>query len=198
MNRYLFCLLLLAPLLQGCGLQEREDAIRRKEEALLMREQTLLQKASELALKEKDLQKLELQLQQQLSTSLADTLPPDTTRYHQEVLGQWTTVMTCTETSCPGSAIGDTKTETWVFSYEQDHLVAKAMAGDKVTRIYTGRNTDTQVIELTATVEATNAVPATKIVVRLNPTDRRTMDGQRHIIREGGCTIMYSLKLTRQ
>ena len=195
--RVLIGLVLLTQLLTGCGFQEREDAIRKKEEALTMREQVLLQKESELALSEKDLQKMQLRIKQQLDSTLRDSLQRDTTRYHKEVLGQWTAVMTCTETTCPGSAVGDTKTETWVFSYEQNHLVAKAMAGDKVTRIYTGKNTNTQVIELTATVEATETVPATKIVVRLNPIDNKTLDGQRHIIREGGCAIMYSLKLTR-
>ena len=46
--------------------------------------------------------------------------------------------MTCIETTCPGSAVGDTKTETWDINYENNLIIAKAMANNKLVRVYTG------------------------------------------------------------
>jgi hypothetical protein len=54
--------------------------------------------------------------------------------------------MTCTETTCPGSAIGDTKTETWDISYQNNVLLAKANVGDKLTRVYTGTYDGTNLV----------------------------------------------------
>lgn len=47
--------------------------------------------------------------------------------------------MNCTETSCEGSAIGDTKTEQWEISYGADNSVTiNAFSGKDLVRIYNG------------------------------------------------------------
>ena len=165
---------------------------------LAQKRQALMEQESALDLRAKALKQLEEELQkkqQQLDSSFI--LLDSTVLHHPTILGRWNVVMTCTETTCAGSAVGDTKTEIWEITYEQNHLVAKAMAGNKVVRIYTGENSKNSVIELTATVEGTESVQATKIVVRLNPADKNSVGGKREILREGGCRIVYSLTLTR-
>jgi hypothetical protein len=42
------------------------------------------------------------------------------------------------------------------------------------------------------------AAPATTINVRLNLKDGNTMEGQREIIRENECRILYTLQLSKQ
>src|SRR5688572_16750787 len=88
-------------LASGCGIKEREDAVQKKESELLQKEQVLNLKEKTLAIKEEDLLKRE----QKLDTTLADTA----LIYDAKITGRWNVGMTCTETDCTGSAVGDTK-----------------------------------------------------------------------------------------
>lgn len=187
--RALLVLIFLTPLLSGCGLDEREEALKKREAAVALREQDLLEKENALNLQEAALARR----QQQLDSTRLDTV----NQQNQAILGNWNVTMTCTETTCPGSAVGDTKTENWQFSYEQGFLQAKATVKDKVIRIYTGSARPNKPIELTATIEPTQNQPATKMEVRLSATDSTTLVGHRIITRETGCRIVYDLKLTR-
>ncbi len=54
-----------------------------------------------------------------------------------------------------GRLVGDTKTETWDLSYQNDRVIAKAMTGENLIRVYTGtfRN---NLLELTENVETSS------------------------------------------
>ena len=105
--------------------------------------------------------------------------------------------MVCTETTCPGSAVGDSKTETWDIQYINNKVIAKAQSGEQLVRVYTGIYTG-NTLELVENNESTGTQPATKMVVQLRIVNPRSMEGQREIIREGNCKILYSLQLTKQ
>lgn len=183
-------LLLLASLFQGCELNRREKAVLQKEEALLKKEQELILKEKTLALKENEL----LQREQQLDSIRTDT----TLKYHPALAGQWKATMKCTETTCAGSAVGDTKTEVWEFSFDSSfHLFVKVISGNNVARVYNG-SYNGNVVELTQQVPNSAATPATTMSVRLNIVDATTLEGQREIVRENDCRILYSLQLSRQ
>jgi hypothetical protein len=190
-----FAPLLLAFIISGCGLQkreallqEREAQLAQKEQALVVKEKNLQLKAEELAIKEQQFQK---------GQALDTTSQQAGGIFYPALIGKWNASMTCTETTCAGSAIGDTKTETWELSYQNDRVVARAMAGENLVRIYTGVYKN-NLLELTENVELSSAAPATKIVVRLTFVNQNALEGRREIIRAGDCRIIYALQLDRQ
>jgi hypothetical protein len=99
--------------------------------------------------------------------------------------------MTCTETTCAGSAVGDTKTEEWELSYEGNTLIAKAHTNEQLIRTYKGFYTG-NTIELVESRDSTEA--NVKMVVRLRLADETHMEGQREITRKD-CKIIYDIKL---
>lgn len=187
--------LLLVFISSGCGLQkreallqEREAQLAKKEQALVVREKNLQLKAEELALKEQQLLR---------QGQAADTTSQEAGGiFYPALIGKWNATMTCTETTCAGSAIGDTKTETWELSYQNERVIARAMAGENLVRIYTGVYKN-NLLELTENVELSSAAPATKIVVRLTFLNQNALEGRREIIRAGDCRIIYALQLVR-
>lgn len=186
MIRFVLLTFLLSIFFQGCTLREKELALQNKEQELIKKEQDLVVRENNLKLRE-----------QEFANKLkADSLATDSSFYNTTLIGIWETKMTCTETTCTGSAVGDTKTERWEISYEGKNVVAKAMDGSKMIRLYSGMYTG-NTVELIEEREATGSQPSTKMVVRLRLTGDDTMEGQREILRPD-CKIIYSLNLVRQ
>lgn len=185
----IICLFFLSTLLiSGCGIRERESSVQNKETALAQKEQELSLKEKTLRLKEEALAKRE----QQMDSTQQDSA----SFYNPKIIGLWAAKMVCVETSCPGSALGDTKSEIWDISYQGNLVVAKAMTDDIVVRTYAGTYMN-NFLELTENVDLSPNAPATRIVVRLALRDENTMEGKREIIRSGDCRIIYSLQLNK-
>ena len=178
-------------LCSGCDSKAREEALQKKETELAEKEQQLTLKEKSLQIREEEL----MQLKQQLDS--VKTKKDTALVYNQQLIGEWNVKMTCTETTCPGSAVGDTKSETWNINYENNLIVARAMVNDKLVRVYTGSYDSTNLI---LSEEVTNAPtePATRLTIRLALTGENTMEGQREIVRENDCRIIYSLQLSKQ
>ncbi len=179
----------------GCDTKAREEALQKREAELNERDQQLLLRETELAIKEMEI----VQLQKQLDSvkTIRDTLQDTSQVYNQQLIGNWNVKMTCTETTCAGSAIGDTKSEIWDISYDNNVIVAKAMAGDKLVRVYTGSYNGSNLL-LTESVAGAPAEPATKLTIRLTLSNNTAMEGQREIVRENDCRIVYRLQLSKQ
>src|SRR5688572_12407051 len=118
MKQRILLFLLTIFLLQGCDMRKREENLQVKEAQLNEKEQELLLKEKTLQLKEDELAKKQQQID---STTISDT----TTQINTKLVGSWEVKMTCTETSCSGSAVGDTKNETWDISYQNKNVLAK-------------------------------------------------------------------------
>lgn len=175
---FLLCLLLL-----GCTNQKREQELQHREARLNQKEQELLLKEKQLQLRE---QKLQLTDSTELKT--------DSVTYNPDLPGTWSVNMICTETDCPGSAIGDTKNEQWEISYQNGNVLAKAMVNNKLVRVYSGAvrgNT----LELSA--DPGTDQPSTKMIVKLQQTTPKRWEGRREIIRQEGCRIIYSMLLSK-
>lgn len=188
MKGMLYLCLLATCLLSGCGMQEREAALKKREAALALREQELVRKEESLRLREETL----LQKQQSQDSALQDS----SVFANANLEGRWSVKMVCTETSCAGSAIGDTKSELWDFSYQNGRVMATAIENNLVVRTYSGTYKN-NLLELTETVERSSESPATQILVHIKPLSETTMEGQREIIRLGDCRIVYALELTK-
>jgi hypothetical protein len=171
----LVCLLLFT--LPACGLKEREQLLRQKEKELTGREQDLLLREQAVTVRESELNARQHQIDSTSQTT-ADTAQVVNT----DLPGRWQVKMTCTETNCEGSAIGDTKNEQWDISYENDKVVAKAYSGKNLIRIYNGSYQATG-LELTAD---------NPIYVNLHFTGPNRLEGTRQI-QQPGCKIVYTL-----
>lgn len=183
---YILVLFFVAP---GCDLRKREENLQKKEAELAQKEQELLLKEKTLQLKEEELQKAS----KTDSSSVVDTM----SLYNPAIIGFWSVKMICTETTCAGSAVGDTKTEQWNISYESNTIIAKVISDDKLVRTYTGKpNAD--VIELAEPLAEDGLQSSTSMIVRLRLINNNRMEGQREILRENNCKVVYSLQLDKQ
>jgi hypothetical protein len=184
--KWILFLCLAVPVFAGCDIKERERAVEKKEAELALRESLLREK--ELALTEAETR---LAQKQKMDSTQADSMYV----YNNNILGEWNAKMVCTQTTCSGSAIGDTKLEKWTIYFENSQIVARVAVDDKITRVYIGKALN-NTMELSENVEPSNTEPATRIVIRLKKQNEKTLDGQREIIRPN-CKIVYSLQLTR-
>ncbi|MBK0402004.1 hypothetical protein I5M27_03345 [Adhaeribacter sp. BT258] len=183
-------ILFLLPLLSACNSKTQQENLRQKEASLLQKEQELLVKEKTLELKEAALAEREEALKQPVVT---DTLAA----VNEALLGKWAVKMTCSETTCPGSAVGDTKTEQWEITYQDNKFIAKAIANNNQVRMYSGIYTG-NTLELIADEAATPNQPAVKIIARLRKASENTLEGQREITRATGCKIIYELQMSRE
>lgn len=185
--RLIFYLSIVVFVFSGCDIRQREAALEKRTAEITEREQHLLLRAESLYAREQVIIEKEKQLDSTLSGTRAV--------YNPALEGRWSVRMVCTETTCTGSAVGDTKNEVWVFSYDDNRIVAKATASDQLVRIYSG-GYNNNILEMASDVEATAGAPATKMLLRLDMTDSTTMKGQREIVRPD-CRIIYSLNLDK-
>lgn len=186
--KWILLWLFLFPFFSSCTLQERETALQKREAALNEREQQLILREKAIQLKEEDLAKLQ---------NPVDSISIDSSVYNANIVGTWNVKMVCTETTCAGSAVGDTRTETWQINYESNKVIAQARAGNQLVRIYTGMYTG-NTLELVEDREISPSQPATRMVARLRITSDTKMEGSREILREGDCKIIYSMDMTKQ
>ena len=175
----------------GCGQAAREQQLVAREKQVREQQQELILKANQLALKEAELQQLAQNL--------------DSTAHRQDSLkakfpqlpGGWNVQMDCTQATCPGSAVGDTKAEQWIFSIVNGSVIAQAYAKKLLSRVYVGQYQN-GVLQLTAQSTDTVLDGHAKITVFLRAaTDSLSMTGKRSIIRPD-CQIIYDLTMKKQ
>ncbi|WP_207532328.1 hypothetical protein [Desertivirga arenae] len=178
----LFSTFILLLTLFSCG--DREQKLREKESELNQKEQELLER--EKALEGKDLgDHTDSILTGQVNAAANDSIS-----------GLWSVTMTCIETDCEGSAVGDIKTERWDISYKNGTLQAEAQVNDKLKRVYRGaQNGEAFLLSVRPTINSNDT--KAKMLVRLKPLSYQEMEGRREIYREG-CRIIYSLELEKQ
>ena len=176
--------------ISGCGLRQREIALNQKMNELKQREQELALKEQSLALKEKQLND-----QKKTIDSTTSLVNDSLYREHQKIPGAWNVDMQCIETNCPGSAVGDVKSEEWDFKFENNIVIIRAKSRDQLVRTYTG-SYQGNVLKLE--VQQDSAETNAKIVVRLQKTNEKEMQGEREITQASGCHILYSLRLKKQ
>lgn len=190
MKNFIFLLLLLFG--TGCGLHERELELEKRTAELNRKEQELLLKEKSLQAKEE-----ELGQKKKLFDSTAQNNIDSFFIQHSQLEGRWNVVMHCTETTCSGSAVGDIKNEEWEISYEDNIIVAKAFADNKLVRIYTG-NSNGSSVELSTEQDSPDSDLPTKMIVRFQEINEKQVRGQREIVRPEKCHVIYSLELNKQ
>lgn len=190
MKLFYLLLIFFAFFINGCGLRERELALEIKEDSINQKEQRLLLLEKQLQLKEEAL----LVQQQEIDTTLQKKPGADSVLVNLSLVGKWAVQMRCTETTCEGSAVGDTKNEIWDIEYQNYAVIAKAMTDHKIVRIYTGTFTENG-LQLIAEQEP--AAPSTKITVRVQQKTPTELEGIREISRLDACHIVYAVTLKK-
>lgn len=172
---------LLIIFLQSCGLNEREKNLKKLRQEITRKEQQLLAWEKRLKLKERELHNTKQSLDS------AKKQIDSVTMSNPAIIGKWIVKMSCTETTCEGSALGDTKTEQWEMSYKRNNVVVKAYSGLVLIREYVGtyKNNVLKIVE-----EKPNS--AALIGATLNFINEGRMDGSREI-RQKDCKIVYAL-----
>jgi hypothetical protein len=189
----LFFLLVVATfLMPGCEIRKREMLLDQKEAALNQKEQQLLLREKSIQVKEEELLSREKSLDSTTKMRIADTLAA----LYPALPGSYSVTMSCTETTCAGSAVGDTKTEQWELTIENNTVFAKAFSDGKLVRIYSGTYVN-NLLELYAQQDQTTTAQTGEIIVRIQATKENQFEGQREI-RKDRCRILYKLALTKQ
>ena len=176
----------------GCSLRQREIELDKKMADVNEREQQLSLKEQSLEFREQQLNEREKILDSTTRINLNDSL----FLQHQQLPGTWTVKMQCTETNCPGSAVGDTKNEQWEFKFQNESVIVSAISNNQLVRVYTGEYLN-NTLRLSVQQDSTEAQFA-KMVVRLQNVRDKEMEGEREIIQASGCRILYSLQLKKQ
>ena len=184
--------LILSFLNSGCGLRERELELEKKMNEVSQKEQELFLKEKSLQAKEEELAKKVKQLD-----STANNPADSVFALHTQLTGKWNVTMRCTETTCSGSAVGDTKNEQWEFSFQNNVIVAQAFSGNKLVRVYSGTGNGNSV-ELSTQPDNADPSLSTKMIVRIQEIKENQMQGQREIVRPDNCHIVYALDFTKQ
>lgn len=173
----LIIMLLFLAGFSSCHIREREQALAEKEKSIALREKNLILREQQLTLREYELDQMEIALDS--TRKQIDS----TNIYDESLVGRWTVKMLCQETSCEGSAIGDTRTEQWEIQYGEDRLViAKAYSGRKLVRIYNGY----------LRTGGLKLIDENNIRVELKRSGKNKMEGIREIT-PPGCKIVYAL-----
>jgi hypothetical protein len=176
--------------ISGCGLRQRELELNKKMQELNAKEQELELKEQSLSIKEEQLNKKQKSLD-----STKNAVNDSLYLQHQKLPGTWMVEMQCTETNCPGSAVGDIKNEQWDFKFQNNMVIASAISNNRLVRIYTGDYIG-NTLKLEVQQDSTDA--SSKIVVRLQQIKEDEMSGEREITQGSGCHILYSLRLKKQ
>lgn len=193
MNKFIYVstFLLIAAGLGSCGFEERKQALDARETSLKEREQNLLVK-EKMLLQLEDSIKLSIAKQDSLTLSLKNIgLPlPDSLQ------GTWNVNMLCTQTNCSGSAVGDTRKESWTFTGgDSTGVYVKAMQGENLVRVYSGIFDGSGFVLSTPNVSG--EVNATTMNVKLNVNTPDKLSGTRIIQQADGCTITYKIDADR-
>lgn len=188
--KFIFLLFIITTF-SGCDLRMRERNLQQRADSINQKEQQLILLENQIAVKQTDLE----QKERTLDSLLKKYITPDSLSAKNPLLvGRWNVRMICKETTCPGSAVGDNKTEVWEIGYQDNAVIAKAMVNNQLVRVYSGTANENQLI-LTAQQEA--ASMGTNISVTLLLKNETEMEGERKIIRPEECRIIYALQMQK-
>ena len=183
LNYYIFLTLIF--LFTACK-NDTEKALKKREKELEKKEQALRAWEQRLSLKEQTLIKREQHTDS--ISNYSDTIG----LFNPKLIGNWKITMVCTETTCEGSAIGDTKTEHWNISYQNNKVVARVLANMQLIRTYSGLFKE-NTLELSIE-QASDSETQMQVVLNPSPTVENLMEGERVINQSGKCKIIYQLK----
>lgn len=190
--RQIVLLIFFLSIFSGCGIRQREADLEKREMALAQKEQALILR--EQALVQDSLRRVALDT----VIAVPDTLLQKPPAASLAIEGTWQVKMVCKETSCPESAVGDTKTETWKIAGDTSNVIAQVMVGQKLVRVYSGKVGENGIAQLSEATGTSTHPQGTFINVRISVAGPNSLQGTREIIRDNECRILYDVKFDKQ
>jgi hypothetical protein len=187
MKQIHFILLFLIMTMGGCDcnrddLESRRILLDKKEQQLIAKEDSLRIKEQELLTREKRL----------------DSLNSDSAVFiDSAILGDWDVKMVCIETTCHGSAVGDTKVELWKLTWHDGIYTATAVVNSEVIRVYQGKVRQGDLELAVPPAPDITSDPPPRITVRVSKSSNTMLEGVREITRPD-CRIIYSMEMTKK
>lgn len=163
---------------------------KKKETELAAREKQLLEKEKIFAQKESEYQVL-LKMRDSIFSkkdSVKVVVWPD------EIKGQWTGKVICTESNCSDYVVGDQRTDTWEFDSDSIQLVTKIINNNNLVRIYSGKYENNE-IKLNYKTDST-AKKQVEMNVLLNEISPNKIRGTRTVTVDQ-CMAKFSVELLR-
>jgi hypothetical protein len=160
-------------------MRARDSLLKLREQQVAVREQAL------------DVRERELNAREHTLDSVQRANAPGV--IDSSLLGDWEARMTCTQTSCAGSAIGDIRSERWTIGYEGDSLYIAAHQKKLLSRVYYGRFDG-------ATIAAhwVGDSADVRMDVILSRIGEAALRGTRTIDHfQAGCQIIFAVELNR-
>ena len=177
----------------SCDFKARQQELEKRRIELDNREQGLILREKAVQFKEDSLQLL--LTRKDSSIIIVDSislLPP-------ALHGEWITRSVCTETNCSGSAVGDTRTDTWLLGSRDSSIYINSVNSNQITRVYTGKFYRSNLIKASTVSTANPQEERTAIFnVTLNEVSATRIKGTREIIQPDGCKIVYSVEMTKK
>jgi hypothetical protein len=181
MKQTAILIIIIALSLPGCGPSQHEKNLQKEQLEIKQKEQQLFVWEQRLKMREQELNN---------AKQVLDSVQFDTAN-NPLIIGKWIVKMTCAQTTCDGSAIGDTKTEQWDIQYNGENVVVKAYSGPVLIRVYTG-SYQNKVLKIVDEKPNSKAL----ISANLNFINGNRMDGLREISQKD-CKIVYELSLEK-
>lgn len=178
-------------LFAGCTYKNQERELEQRRAALNEKEQQLVLKEQSLDLREQVLNEREKVIDSTTKKIANDSLYLK----YPAIPGKWNVKMVCTDTNCPGSAIGDTKNEQWEFAFQDNSVIVSATSNNKLVRVYSGSIQDGS-MKLSLSHDFPDSL-SSSMTVRLQLISEKEMTGEREIVQSSGCRIIYSLQLKK-
>ncbi|MHB1179413.1 MAG: hypothetical protein ACYCZO_13915 [Daejeonella sp.] len=187
--KFFLIYILLSVFVASCGKTDHQKKLEAREKLVYQEEQRLNALEQQLRLREIVIFRREMQLDSLKNKN--DTIGIK----NLQLVGNWQVSMQCTEATCEGYAVGDTKTEQWNISYQNDKVIVTAMSNKKVIRIYWGLFNGTS-LNLKA-MPPPDAESQINVVLNPDVLDKNLMDGRRVIEKGGNCRVVFVLKLEK-
>ena len=183
--KLLYMVFLLTSILLSCRQDDQNSGFSAREREIVKEERRLTAWEDKLKLREKLL--LTREKRTDSLRALIDTIGV----YNQNLIGNWKVTMNCTESSCEGYVIGDSKTERWEISYQGKYVLVKAYSGKKYIRAYAGSNNNNVIV---LQVQPTPGIQTSmEVTLTFNPDKNTVMTGQRIITKVENCTTTFAL-----
>lgn len=163
---------------------------KKKETELAAREKQLLEKEKLFAQKESEYQVL-LKMRDSIF-SKKDSVK--VAEWPDEIKGQWTGKVICTESNCSDYVVGDQRTDTWEFDSDSIQLAAKIINNNNLVRVYSGKYENNE-IKLNYKTDST-AKKQVEMNVLLNEISPNKIRGTRTVTVDQ-CMAKFSVELLR-
>lgn len=174
-------------------LDMREAEIKKKQSELLALQRNVFLKEQELIRREKALDSTVRAMHLYSGT---DSIANDTTQSISYLGGLWSVTLVCTQSTCENFAVGDTKSEVWNVTTQQNKVFAQVVSARQLTRAYAG-SVASNLIYLNDNNQSRDTTSASVNNIRLKMNTTNTLEGERELIREN-CRVVYSVKMQKQ